>query len=76
MNWVGKAALLIVLLLCAVPETKAGARVLVFDATTTVHTPVFIRIQTRGAVFAAGGSKAEIRVDDWKELENRLKRLR
>jgi hypothetical protein len=64
MNGLGKAVLGLFFLLAAMPATPAAARVVVFDAATSVHTPVFVRFQTRGAVFSEGGRRIDVRVGE------------
>jgi hypothetical protein len=64
MNGLGKAALGLFFFLAALPGARAGARVIVFDAVTSVHTPAFVRVQTRGAVFSEGGMRVEVNVGE------------
>jgi len=64
MNGLGKAALGLFFFLAALSAAPAGARVIVFDAVTSVHTPAFVRVQTRGAVFSEGGMRVEVNVGE------------
>ncbi|MGD8368677.1 MAG: hypothetical protein PVG78_13645, partial [Desulfobacterales bacterium] len=63
MNGIGKAAIFLVLFLWAPPFPAFAERIIVFDAATGVHSSVFIRVQTRGTLFSAGGLLAEIEVE-------------
>ncbi len=62
MKGTGKAAVFLLICMFTAPFPAVAARIIVFDAATAVDSPVFIRVQTRGTVFSAGGLLAEIEV--------------
>ena len=63
MKGLGKAGVFFIFFLSVPIAPALAARVIVFDAATSVRAPVFIRVQTRGAVFSAGGLLAEVSVE-------------
>jgi hypothetical protein len=63
MKGLGKAGVFLIFFLSVPIAPALAARVIVFDAATSVRAPVFIRVQTRGAVFSAGGLLVEVSVE-------------
>jgi hypothetical protein len=56
-----------VLLLCGwlvVPATHSLGAVIVYDRVTTINTPVFLKVLTKGKIFADGGRLVEFFLDD------------
>ena len=56
-----------VLLLCSwlvLPATHSLGAVIVYDRVTTVNTPVFLKVMTKGRIFADGGRLVEFFLDD------------
>lgn len=55
------------LLLCGwlvLPVTRSLGAVIVYDRVTTVNTPVFLKVLTKGRIFADGGRLVEFFLDD------------
>lgn len=50
-------------LLC-LPAARGLSAVVVFDGVTTVGTPVYLKVLTKGRIFAAGGKRVEFFLDD------------
>ncbi|MGD8991846.1 MAG: hypothetical protein PVI00_10380 [Desulfobacterales bacterium] len=62
-----KNKLLPVLLLCGwvvLPTTRSLGAVIVYDRVTTVNTPVYLKVLTKGKIFADGGRLVEFFLDD------------
>ena len=56
-----------VLLLCGwlvLPATRSLGAVIVYDRVTTVNTPVYLKVLTKGRIFADGGRLVEFFLDD------------
>jgi len=46
------------------PATRSLSAVIVYDQVTTVGTPVFLKVLTKGIIFAEGGRRVEFYLDD------------
>lgn len=58
---------IVVLLLCgwlALPATPSLGAVIVYDRVTTVNTPVYLKVLTKGRIFADGGRLVEFFLDE------------
>jgi hypothetical protein len=57
----------IILFICGflyLPATQSRSAVIVYDQVTTVGTPVFLKVLTKGIIFAEGGRLVEFYLDD------------
>ena len=62
-----KIKYLSVLILCgwlALPAARSLGAVIVYDRVTTVNTPVYLKVLTKGKIFADGGRLVEFFLDD------------
>lgn len=58
---------LLVLILCGclvLPATRSLAAVIVYDRVTSLNTPVYLKVLTKGRIFADGGRLVEFFLDD------------
>ena len=46
------------------PATRSLSAVIVYDRVTTVKTPVYLKVLTKGKIFADGGRLVEFFMDD------------
>ena len=59
----GISAVLVMWVLWLLPPPAAAGAVVVYDGVTSVHTPVFLRVQTRSAWFPQGGRRISFFMD-------------
>ncbi|MGD9134610.1 MAG: hypothetical protein PVF78_13230, partial [Desulfobacterales bacterium] len=61
---------LLILGLLALPAARSLGAVIVFDRVTTVGTPVYLKVLTKGRIFADGGRMVELYLDDIRFAKN------
>jgi hypothetical protein len=61
---------LLILGLLALPAARSLGAVIVFDRVTTVGTPVYLKVLTKGRIFADGGRMVELYLNDKRFAKN------
>ena len=68
-----KTATIAVILMCGwlvFPTTRSFSTVIVYDRVTTVKTPVYLKVLTKGRIFADGGRLVDFFLDDQRLGQN------
>jgi hypothetical protein len=68
-----KTAIIAVILMCGglvFPTTRSFGAVIVYDRVTTLGTPVYLKVLTKGRIFADGGRLVDFFIDDQRLGQN------